>query len=41
MPSIWVTNLTEEEKKELDIAKAKSSKNTWRDFFLELVRNET
>lgn len=36
MPKIFL-ELTEEEKKELDIAKAKSDHGTWRDFFLGIL----
>lgn len=40
MPRIFVENLTKEEKKKLDIAKAKSDAKTWKEFFIELMEDE-
>ncbi len=42
MPSIVIEDLTEEEKKKADIAKAKSDVNTWKKFFMVMIeeRNE-
>jgi len=39
MPSILLENLSEEQKKKLDIAKAKSDARTWKEFFMELVED--
>jgi len=41
MPDILVRDLSEEEKKELDIAKAKSGSNSWKEFFLKLLEDST
>lgn len=38
MPTIFVKDLTVEEKKILDVAKAKSDARTWKELFLMLVR---
>lgn len=35
MPSILIENLTEDQKQELDIEKAKGNYDTWKEMFLE------
>lgn len=39
MPAILIENLTDEEKQQADIAKAQMGSRTWRDFFLELLKD--
>ncbi len=37
---IFISALSEEEKKKFDVAKALSDKNNWREFFLELIEEK-
>jgi len=41
MPDILIRNLSEEEKRELDIAKAKSGSDSWKEFLLKLLEDST
>lgn len=39
MPAILIEDLTDEEKRQADVAKAEAGSKTWRLFFLELLKH--